>query len=583
MPKNVTPEEIQSMALFAELNPEPVFRFNRQGVILQSNPAANQLFKKESLEGDQIKNILLETRELDMDVLIEQDKVQNLMISLHDKTYRFVFRGISKLQVCQIYGADISDKIEAQEKAESMALFAELNPEPVLRANARGIIVQANQAARSAFQVELLEEHNILDLVEEISRVNLPEMIENDLISTIDAKVGERMFRFILRGISRLEVCQVYGSDITKRVEAQQKIESMALFARLNPEPVLRFDKKGIILQANPAADNSLHQDHIEGMHVKDLFPGLKDMDIPSFIKNDRVEAYDIDNGEKIYRFILKGISGLGVCQIYGSDITKRVKAEQKVLKQQEAITDSIYYARRIQQAVLPDINLLEENFAESFVLFKPRDIVSGDFYWMTRKGSKIIVVAADSTGHGVPGAFMSMLGVSFLNEIVNTNDCCADLLLNLLRDKVKAALSQSGKGTDDGMDLAMIIYDPKEKQIHFAGAYNHFYLLRNGELHVTKADRMPIGNHLRDTESFTNHLIKVQKGDTVYLFSDGYPDQFDVTNKKKFTVKRMKEMFLDHYQKPMAEQKEVFDKTFEDWRGNNPQIDDVLLMGMRL
>jgi len=268
-------------------------------------------------------------------------------------------------------------------------------------------------------------------------------------------------------------------------------------------------------------------------------------------------------------------------------------KAKDKIEKQKESIMDSIHYASRIQEAVLPPDNFLKEVLGEHFVLFRPRDIVSGDFYWSTKKGNKTVIVAADSTGHGVPGAFMSMLGMSFLNEIVNKDDeLQANKILNKLRDSVKRSLRQTGKDNEakDGMDLALCIIDTEEMKLQFAGAYNPLYLLRNNEIIRVKADRMPIGIYLREKESFTNNIIDIQKGDLLYIFSDGYVDQFGGLKDSKIKSAKFKEILIENSQKSMEEQKAALANFLEGWMDNYDkkgkkysQIDDILVIGIEI
>jgi serine phosphatase RsbU (regulator of sigma subunit) len=260
------------------------------------------------------------------------------------------------------------------------------------------------------------------------------------------------------------------------------------------------------------------------------------------------------------------------------------VKAEQKVRQQKKDIDDSIHYASRIQTAVLPSADVLDDYVQDHFILFKPRDVVSGDFYWMKEKDDKLVLVAADCTGHGVPGAFMSMLGVSFLNEIVNKAEViAANTILDELRYLVKSTLSHSKEQKADGMDISLVIIDKQKMKMQFAGAYNHLYLFRDKELQVTKADRMPIGNYVGKEKPFTNHELDLKKGDTFYLLSDGFPDQFDEYSKKKFSIKRLKEVFSEIHTKPMDEQKEFLDDTFYKWKGNHWQMDDVLITGVKI
>jgi len=211
---------------------------------------------------------------------------------------------------------------------------------------------------------------------------------------------------------------------------------------------------------------------------------------------------------------------------------------------------------------------------------------VSGDFWWMTQKNGLVVIVAADCTGHGVPGAFMSMLGVSFLNEIVNKNEITtANVILDDLRHHVKSTLKQTGKEGEakDGMDLALIVLDIENQRIQYAGAYNPLYLIRQNELLEYKADRNPIGIFIKEVESFTNNLIEIQKGDTLYIFSDGFVDQFGGSDGRKFKSKQFKELLLAIQDRSMLEQEMILDKTIDEWRGEMTQVDDILVLGIRI
>ncbi|NOQ23806.1 MAG: SpoIIE family protein phosphatase [Bacteroidales bacterium] len=257
-----------------------------------------------------------------------------------------------------------------------------------------------------------------------------------------------------------------------------------------------------------------------------------------------------------------------------------------EIADKNRSITDSIEYASRIQKAILPSNEFAKEILPEHFILFRPRDIVSGDFYWMTKKDNLIVIIAADCTGHGVPGAFMSMLGVSFLNEIVNRHEVTsASVILNSLRKDIKKTLGQEGKEGEakDGMDIALCIVDLEKMKMQYAGAYNPLYLFRNNEFIEVKADRMPIGIWVKEKESFTNNEIDLQKGDVFYIFSDGYQDQFGGEDGQKFKTKNYKKFLLDIHQKPMAEQREILDTRIDEWRGKWEQIDDIIIVGVRV
>jgi len=273
---------------------------------------------------------------------------------------------------------------------------------------------------------------------------------------------------------------------------------------------------------------------------------------------------------------------------------TREVVAQKEEIESQrdeianknQDITDSIEYASKIQNAVLPQDDQKDKIMPEHFVLYRPRDIVSGDFYWISRKNGQLIVVAADCTGHGVPGAFMSMLGISLLNEIVHRQEVTqANQVLNTLRNEVKRTLKQTGKEGEakDGMDMALTIIDQKHMKMQYAGAYNPLYLFRQGELIQYKADRMPIGIYIKEKSTFTNHTIDLMQGDTFYIFSDGYPDQFGGSEGSKFKTKRLKQLLARIQDESMADQKKILHSSIDDWRGDYEQLDDILLIGVRI
>ena len=260
------------------------------------------------------------------------------------------------------------------------------------------------------------------------------------------------------------------------------------------------------------------------------------------------------------------------------------------IVHQNKEITDSIIYARRIQNAVLPAPKILKD-YLEMYIFYRPRNIVSGDFYWMSKKDDKLIIVAADCTGHGVPGAFMSMLGVAFLNEIINKEDeLYANEILNKLRDNVIRSLNQSGRNEDDnehtkdGMDIALCVIDYPSMTLQYAGAYNPLILIRNKELIEIKADKMPVAySDYHGEKKFTNNLIPLFPADCIYMFSDGYADQFDGNDEKKYSRARLKSKLIEVCELPMKTQEKIMAQSYDEWKGSNKQIDDVLLIGIRI
>jgi len=264
------------------------------------------------------------------------------------------------------------------------------------------------------------------------------------------------------------------------------------------------------------------------------------------------------------------------------------VAQKEHIEEQNEEITASITYARRIQQAVLPSFEILSENTSDCFILYKPRDIVSGDFYWIGKNDNQLIVAAADCTGHGVPGAFMSMLGISFMNKIVN--ELKVDLpeqVLNHMRTNVITSLKQGNyEGTTkDGMDMALCILNLETLELNFSGAYNPAVIVTNNEAVELKANRMPVGLHIK-MDDFTFEKYQLKKGDCVYLFSDGFQDQMGGPDGRKFMRKNLRDLLVSIHTKPFAEQQTILENTIEHWRMSYPvnggaeQIDDILLLG---
>jgi serine phosphatase RsbU (regulator of sigma subunit) len=250
-------------------------------------------------------------------------------------------------------------------------------------------------------------------------------------------------------------------------------------------------------------------------------------------------------------------------------------------------VTDSIKYAKRIQEAILPPDSLVKRVLPNSFVLYKPKDIVSGDFYWIDEKDNKTMFAAVDCTGHGVPGAFMSIVGYNILKHSVNNNNFTTpSLILDALNEGVSETLHHGHEESNakDGMDLSFCTIDYKNMELQYAGAFNPLYLIRDGELIQTKADKFPIGLFLgEEKKKFTNHTFKLKQGDVIYIFSDGYADQFGGPNGKKFMANHFRDLLLDVHKHPIEKQKDLLNKTIEEWRGPLDQVDDILVIGVKI
>ncbi len=274
----------------------------------------------------------------------------------------------------------------------------------------------------------------------------------------------------------------------------------------------------------------------------------------------------------------------------------KSKKLEEAYTKTFQKITESINYAKKIQEAMMPDTLSVRDNLHDSFIFWQPKDIVSGDFYWMCEKNYKIIVAAVDCTGHGVPGAIMSAVGIRLLNEIVHVKGILnpAEILFHLDKD-INNMLSHSDEKRREGMDAAICVIDNvpefykeyiSEKKIHYAGARQPFVYIKDGEICRIKGDRKSIGEKslLKDENdfSYTEHIIDVDEPLNFYIFSDGFQDQFGGMG-KKFSLRRLEQVFLENHEKSMEEQKNIIMNEFMIWKGDEQQIDDVTVMGFRV
>ncbi len=255
-----------------------------------------------------------------------------------------------------------------------------------------------------------------------------------------------------------------------------------------------------------------------------------------------------------------------------------------KIRTVNKKLTDSIEYGKMIQTASLPQKEHLVKIMPEHFIMLKPRDIVSGDFYWVEELEDKLIIVVADCTGHGVPGAFMSMFGVAYLNQIVGKNGFTqpAEIINELRRIVINSLRQDKESGVKDGMDISIISIDKRSKQIEYAGAFNDMMLIRDNEVSIYEADHMPVSIGEID-KPYTNHVIDYQSNDCIYLYTDGFPSQFGGSNDKKLMQKGFRKLLHNHHQEPMQQQLQSYENFFATWKGVNDQIDDVLVMGIRL
>ncbi|MBC7865071.1 MAG: SpoIIE family protein phosphatase [Bacteroidia bacterium] len=261
-------------------------------------------------------------------------------------------------------------------------------------------------------------------------------------------------------------------------------------------------------------------------------------------------------------------------------------KGAEDLQQKNKEVTDSIKYARKIQDVMLPTINEMKAKLPKSFVFYKPKDIVSGDFFWITEVNQKVFFATADCTGHGVPGALMSMLGISRLNEIVNEKDILSPAkILNELKSSIINSLSktESGAGMQDGMDISLFCYDKRKMKLTYAAANNGIYIIREDKIISLEADKQPVGTSPREHMPFKESSFDLMESDLIVTYTDGFADQFGGPKGKKFKYKQLQQLLMEVKNKPVSVIPELMNRVFLKWKGKLEQVDDVLIVGVRI
>jgi PAS domain S-box-containing protein len=395
----------------------------------------------------------------------------------------------------------------------------------------------------------------------------------------------------ILDAEGSVEKLLFIDADITRLKVAEREIAKMANFAQENSKPLIRIDLTGRVIFSNEPGQiilqhwNAKVNERIDRPQVRDTISGVYESGFE--------KAINIEHNNRIFNLRFFPVKEKEYVNVYGEDITEVKIAErksfEKALKLEQHnlnITDSINYARRIQQALIPGEDQIRKFFKNSFVINKPKDIVSGDFLWMyeLQPKTEYLIALADCTGHGVPGAMMSIIGHSLLNEIVEANGEYdpAKILEKLNVEVIRSLKQKTQTDTNDGMDVSILRIHLKDLSVTFAGAYQHVYWM-NGRLNILKGDRQPIGGlHHNENRKFINHHFKVSKGDAIYLSSDGFIDQFGGPRNKKFMKHQLGELLETNHKYSMQAQSHVYEKAFEQWKGTQEQVDDVSLLGIK-
>ena len=424
-------------------------------------------------------------------------------------------------------------------------------------------------------------------------------------------KNGEKLF-LETKGKNLLHDPAIKGiifntQDITERIRAEkeERMKSrMQSLSENSPDMILRINTTGKIVYANPVVSEfiglsiqEVTKKRINDLHIDERFIEFVNTVMSQIKRNEEQVIDEIEistsTGDKIMQ--IKAIPELSDDKVLESvllvahDMTEMKKIEQDIKEKNKKISDSINYAQRIQTSILPDTSFIQHHFPRSFIFYRPKDVVSGDFPWFVKKDETFYVAAVDCTGHGVPGALLSFIGYFLLNNIVNIDDNFdAARILELLHQGVRTTLKQNEEGNNgrDGMDLALCKIDKEKKTIQFAGAHNPLYLLRKGELIEYKGTRKGIGGKpllKKKEKDFENHEIPYEDGDKIFIFSDGLPDQLGGERRRKYQSKRIREALTEKEDLTMAHFERHFSSDFYEWMGEEKQVDDVLLIGIEL
>lgn len=398
-------------------------------------------------------------------------------------------------------------------------------------------------------------------------------------MSTIDGKfidvnpAGLEMFGYTEEDVVYFEVTDLYA-DIEARTRLLKQLHN---YGQIKDYEVDLIKKDGVTILNCIVSSTVIKNDNGEITGYQGF---IKDV---TSKKNAEKALYrslrELDQANKELNFLNYNLEE----QV--SYRTSQLKSEkEKVELQNKEITESIQYARRIQASILPPEKNIKTGFKSIFFYYAPKDIVSGDFYWFEKKDEISYLAIVDCTGHGVPGAFMSLIGYTQLNDIINQSKSKkAGDILKELDIRVQNALNQGdSSNSKDGMELGILCFDEKKNVLSYSGAMRPLYFVRDGELEILKGDKFSVGGVSKRKKIFTTHKIKLQKGDMAYLFSDGYPDQFGGPNGKKFMTKYVGKMVKQIATLPIKDQRKIVIKSLTEWMGDEEQVDDILFTGIK-
>jgi len=439
------------------------------------------------------------------------------------------------------------------------------------------LMLTIEEAARSYQRYLQMQEYNRLlrnlnKATQEISGEMDYHLLVNKLMTNVVLTIGAEVGYLFTAQNNKIRVEASYALS-------QKELEFVTNELKNNYEQFNQNTVKKLV--------SLIEEDNLEHCFVAPISKKGKNLGYILLENKNNKTAFNAYQKEVIQMLASQAAISLDNSNLYNriEERNKQLEETKKIIEEKNKdILDSIRYARRIQEAIMPEKELLNYYFPDSFIFYHPKDIVSGDFYWFLEKYHKFFIAAVDCTGHGVPGAFMSVIGSNLLNQILNEYSILEpEAILDHLNFKIQTALKQDQNAeTKDGMDIAFCSIDQENDLLQFAGANRPLWLVRDKEIIKYEADKIPIGGGQFGVQSYKGHSIPLKNNDVIYIFTDGIVDQFGGDNNKKFTSKRFSELISEIHHLPLSEQLNIIQKTFSQWKGTQEQTDDVLVIGIR-
>ncbi|HEY6163054.1 MAG TPA: SpoIIE family protein phosphatase [Bacteroidia bacterium] len=575
---NFNEKDLSWLASFPEQNPNPVIEVSFAGKVTYCNPAAKEYFPDMEERGLEHPLFALVRERMTRADAKELNGPAG-EVKVKDRIFEQRLFYMEGSEVVRVYANDVTERKKIEEKLSWLALFPEQNPNPVIEIDlGSNTVTYMNPAATSRFpgMKEKGKDHPLFAEIKKRIALNKDFQCEVNMDKNV---FSQRVY--FLPGTS---LARVYSHDVTEQKQVENNLSRLASFPEQNPSPIIEVDLQGNITYFNPACLLRFPEFYGQKFDHPVLVPLKQRLD--KFRTGEMLNyETEIKIGEHYYTQRARFLHDNGVIRMFNLDITQQKQNEETIREKNKDITDSINYAKKIQQAILPSEDIMKRNFPGSFILYQPRDIISGDFYWFTETEGYFIFVCADCTGHGVPGALMSMIGSNIVSDIVNEKKATTPgtVLAELDRRVRKVLRQDQEKENRDGMDMSFCALQKEKLVLHYSGANRPMVIIREGKIIECEPSKFPVGGQHIGEKSFAENKIMLRAGDRLYSFTDGITDQFGGPKGKKFMRKRFYELLLRLENKPMTAQREEIQKCFEDWKGALEQVDDVLVMGIEI